>query len=200
MHESLVTIATFFHQTEFLLARARLESANIECFAQDENMLRIAGWHSHILGGFTLQVRESDAPDAMTILRYTAPINLEPAEGQMLCRREDAELHSRRHHNFACAGCGGIVSGAARFCAHQCRCHSAKLGTTDRHEFSGCRHGAPCASGKQPSAPDRRQHYRRHEAVYDELRGVSRRARQQAEPAGPFPVSAPSATHPRAAG
>ncbi len=84
MHESLVTIATFFNQTEFLLARARLESAararlesaNIECFAQDENMLRIAGWHSHILGGIKLQVRESDAPDAMTILRDTAPINL----------------------------------------------------------------------------------------------------------------------------
>ncbi len=59
---------------------------------------------------------------------------------------------------------------------------------------------ATCASGKQPSAPDRRQHYRRHEAVYDELRGVSRRARQQAEPAGPFPVSSPSAIHPRADG
>ena len=77
MHELLVTIATFFNQTEFLLAaRARLESANIECFAQDENMLRIAGWHSHILGGIKLQVRESDAPDAMTILRDITPINL----------------------------------------------------------------------------------------------------------------------------
>ena len=76
MHESLITIATFFNQTEFLLARARLESANIECFAQNENMLRIAGWHSHILGGIKLQVRESDAQDAMTILRDAAPINL----------------------------------------------------------------------------------------------------------------------------
>jgi len=76
MHESLITIATFFNQTEFLLARARLESANIECFAQNENMLRIAGWHSHILGGIKLQVRESDAQDAMTILRDTALINL----------------------------------------------------------------------------------------------------------------------------
>ena len=76
MHESLVTVATFFNQTEFLLARARLESANIECFTQDENMLRIAGWHSQILGGIKLQVRQSDAPDAMTILRDTAPINL----------------------------------------------------------------------------------------------------------------------------
>jgi len=76
MQEPLVTIATFFSQSEFLLARARLESAEIECFAQDENMLRIGGWHSHILGGFKLQVRECDASDAAAILHDNAPINL----------------------------------------------------------------------------------------------------------------------------
>jgi hypothetical protein len=75
MHESLITIATYFSEPEFLLARARLQSADIECFAQDENMLRIAGWHSHILGGIKLQVWESDAPDALAVLRPTAPID-----------------------------------------------------------------------------------------------------------------------------
>lgn len=53
----------------------RLESADIECFAQDENMLRIAGWHSHILGGIKLRVRESDAQEALAILRQTAPLD-----------------------------------------------------------------------------------------------------------------------------
>ena len=48
MHETLVTIAIFHSQPEFLLARTRLESADIECFAYDENMLRIGGWHSHV--------------------------------------------------------------------------------------------------------------------------------------------------------
>ena len=71
-HETLVTVATFYNEPEFLLARARLESADIECFAQDENMLRMAGWHSHILGGIKLRVRESDAQDAVAILRQTA--------------------------------------------------------------------------------------------------------------------------------
>jgi hypothetical protein len=75
MHETLITIATFHHEPEFLLARTRLESADIECFALDENMLRIAGWHSHILGGIKLQVLESDAQDALAILRQTAPID-----------------------------------------------------------------------------------------------------------------------------
>ena len=75
MHEALITVATFHSQPEFLLARARLESADIECFAQDENMLRIGGWHSHILGGIKLQVRESDVQDALAILGHPAQID-----------------------------------------------------------------------------------------------------------------------------
>jgi hypothetical protein len=75
MRERLVTIAVFHSQPEFLLARTRLESADIECFAYDENMLRIGGWHSHILGGIKLQVYESEAQDAMAILQLTAPLD-----------------------------------------------------------------------------------------------------------------------------
>jgi len=73
----LVTIASFHNEMEFLLARARLESADIECFTQDENMLRIAAWHSHVFGGIKLQVREVDADDALAILRHTAPTEAE---------------------------------------------------------------------------------------------------------------------------
>ena len=40
MYEDLVTIAVFHSQTEFLLARTRLESAAIECFAYDEHDAR----------------------------------------------------------------------------------------------------------------------------------------------------------------
>jgi hypothetical protein len=72
MHESLVTIAVFHSQPEFLLARSCLESADIECFAYDENTLRIGGWHSHMLGGIKLQVRASEAQDALAILQHTA--------------------------------------------------------------------------------------------------------------------------------
>ena len=73
LQEVLVTVATFYDEPEYLLARMRLESAGIECIALNENMLRIAGWHSHILGGIKLQVRESDAQDALAILHETAP-------------------------------------------------------------------------------------------------------------------------------
>ncbi|PYX94695.1 MAG: hypothetical protein DMG71_11765 [Acidobacteria bacterium] len=77
IEEKLVTVATFHNEMEFLLARTRLESADIECFAQDENMLRIAAWHSHIFGGIKLQVRESEADAASAILQHTAPIGEE---------------------------------------------------------------------------------------------------------------------------
>jgi len=73
MSEPLITVATFHNELDFLLARTRLQSEGIECFAGDENMLRISGWHSHILGGIKLQVAESDAQDALAILRETAP-------------------------------------------------------------------------------------------------------------------------------
>jgi Putative prokaryotic signal transducing protein len=72
MPEDLVTIGVFHSQPEFLLARSLLESADIECFAYDENMLRIGGWHAHVLGGIKLQVRASEAQDAVAILRHTA--------------------------------------------------------------------------------------------------------------------------------
>lgn len=75
MDDDLVTIAVFHSQPEFLLARTRLESADIECFAYDENMLRIGGWHSHILGGIKLQVRKSESRDALAILHQTAPLD-----------------------------------------------------------------------------------------------------------------------------
>ena len=75
MHEDLVTIGVFHSQPEFLLARSRLESADIECFAYDENMLRIGGSHSHIFGGIKLQVRASEAQDAIAILHHTATLD-----------------------------------------------------------------------------------------------------------------------------
>ena len=74
-YESLVTIASFHSEPEFLLARTRLESAGVECFALNEHMMRIGGWHSHILGGIRLQVRESEAESALAILRETAPVD-----------------------------------------------------------------------------------------------------------------------------
>ncbi len=68
--DELVTIRVFASHAEYLLARALLESADIECFARDEHAMRISsGLHrSGAAEGTALQVRKSDAEDALAIL------------------------------------------------------------------------------------------------------------------------------------
>ncbi len=68
MSNRLVTIATFQNPIEGSLARSRLEDAGIKTFLADEETVGVA-WHlSNALGGVKLQVQESDAEEAMTIL------------------------------------------------------------------------------------------------------------------------------------
>jgi hypothetical protein len=68
--EELITIRTFNGQSEYLIARGLLESAGIECFGRDEHSTRISsGAHMGIgAHGTALQVRKSDAVDALAIL------------------------------------------------------------------------------------------------------------------------------------
>ena len=61
----------------YFIGQIKKVAVDMECFAQDENMLRIAAWHSHIFGGIKLQVRESEAQAAVAILQHTAPIEEE---------------------------------------------------------------------------------------------------------------------------
>ncbi len=68
--DELVTIRTFDQHSEYLIARGLLESSGIECFARDEHSTRISsGTHKDIgAQGTALQVRKSDAADAIAIL------------------------------------------------------------------------------------------------------------------------------------
>lgn len=72
----LVTVARFYNDAEFLLARTRLESAGIESFGRNEHALRLTG---HVHGFFgaheiELQVREADAEDARAMLESESPL------------------------------------------------------------------------------------------------------------------------------
>lgn len=62
--QSLVTVQTFTSEPDFLVARSRLEAAGIECFPKN---LHTFGFYGGVLG-VELQVRESDAEDALAIL------------------------------------------------------------------------------------------------------------------------------------
>jgi hypothetical protein len=64
----LVTIRQFRDLPEALLAKGSLESARIECFLADENLVRLDWFISNFIGGIKLNVRVADVENARKIL------------------------------------------------------------------------------------------------------------------------------------
>jgi hypothetical protein len=64
----LVTIRQFRDLPEALLAKGSLESAGIECFLADENLVRLDWFISNFIGGIKLNVRAVDAENARKLL------------------------------------------------------------------------------------------------------------------------------------
>lgn len=66
--QELVTIRQFRDLPEALLAKGSLESAGIECFLADENLVRLDWFISNFIGGIKLNVRAADAENAQKLL------------------------------------------------------------------------------------------------------------------------------------
>lgn len=64
----LVTIRQFRDLPEALLAKGSLESAGIECFLRDDNLVRLDWFISNFIGGIKLSVKPEDALNAQKIL------------------------------------------------------------------------------------------------------------------------------------
>ncbi|MGA8272925.1 MAG: DUF2007 domain-containing protein [Candidatus Sulfotelmatobacter sp.] len=64
----LVTIRQFRDLPEALLAKGSLESAGIECFLADENLVRLDWFISNFIGGIKLNVRAADEVNARKLL------------------------------------------------------------------------------------------------------------------------------------
>jgi hypothetical protein len=64
----LVTIRQFRDLPEALLAKGSLESAGIECFLADENLVRLDWFISNFIGGIKLKVRPADEANARKLL------------------------------------------------------------------------------------------------------------------------------------
>jgi len=73
----LVTIRKFRDLPEALLAKGSLESAGIESFLGDENMVRMDWFISNLLGGIKLKVKPEDAEAANEILSQPIPEGFE---------------------------------------------------------------------------------------------------------------------------
>jgi hypothetical protein len=67
----LVTIRKFRDLHEAWMAKGSLESAGIECFLVDENMVRMDWFISNFLGGVKLQVRAEDQLAADEVLEQS---------------------------------------------------------------------------------------------------------------------------------
>lgn len=69
----IVTIRKYLNVPDALLAKSLLESAGIECFLADENLVRLDWFWSNAIGGVKLWVREEDAPAAIAVLDQNPP-------------------------------------------------------------------------------------------------------------------------------
>lgn len=69
----IVTIRKYLNVADALLAKGVLESAGIDCFLADENLVRLDWFWSNAIGGVKLWVREEDAPAALSILDEKPP-------------------------------------------------------------------------------------------------------------------------------
>ncbi len=70
-------IARFGGVPEALLAKSMLDSAGIESFLGDENLVRLDWFYSNLVGGIKLMVREEDAETARTLLKENIPEKLD---------------------------------------------------------------------------------------------------------------------------
>jgi len=66
--QTLVILRSFRDIPEAILAQSILDSAEIECFLFDENIIRMYWFWSNLLGGVKLVAREEDALDALLLL------------------------------------------------------------------------------------------------------------------------------------
>jgi hypothetical protein len=94
MSNELVTIARFRDLPEALLAKGSLDAAGIEAWLADENMVRMDWFLSNAIGGMRLQVRASDADEALRVLAGSDQENVAADELQNCprCNSLDIEL------------------------------------------------------------------------------------------------------------
>lgn len=67
--DEFITIKTFSQYHELSVIRTRLEYEGIETFVPDELTVQTNPLYSNAIGGLRLQVKQSDLPAALTILK-----------------------------------------------------------------------------------------------------------------------------------
>lgn len=81
--QDLVTIRQFRDLPEAILARGVLESAGIETFLADDNIVRMDWFISNLVGGIKLKVRKEDLEAANEVLQEPVPGELPPENSDL---------------------------------------------------------------------------------------------------------------------
>jgi ribosomal protein S27E len=107
-----VTLRQFRDLPEALLAKGSLESAGIQVYLVDDNMIRMDWFISNLLGGIKLKVRAEDAEAASEILNQPIPEMID-VEGvgnfeQPKCPRCQSldVTYMEYMHAWTCSACG----------------------------------------------------------------------------------------------
>jgi hypothetical protein len=66
-----IVLRKYRDMPEAFVARSLLEDAGIECFLQDDNVVRMDWFWSDAIGGIKLVVRQKDAEESERLLRAT---------------------------------------------------------------------------------------------------------------------------------
>lgn len=91
----LVTIRQFRALPEALLAKGTLESAGIDSYFADDNMVRLDWFISNLIGGIKLKVRKEDEEEALQVLNQPIP--------------EDFDVEgSEKYQQPQCPRCGSL--------------------------------------------------------------------------------------------
>lgn len=93
MSENLIVVRRFRDLIEAELAKGKLESAGIDAFVADENIVRMDWLYSNAIGGLRLMVKPEDADEACSILDQPIPAEI---------TQENAELSYTQPHCPKC--------------------------------------------------------------------------------------------------
>lgn len=78
-----ITVAIFNFAHELTIIRSRLEAEGIECRTLDELTVQVNPLYSPAVGGIKLQVKESDAQEAIEILKENGHVTDHDFENQI---------------------------------------------------------------------------------------------------------------------
>lgn len=76
MDQELITLWVYRDLPEALVAKTKLESAEIDCFLADENVVCMNWFWSNAVGGVKLQVEPQDSEPGLEILADPIPVAL----------------------------------------------------------------------------------------------------------------------------